>query len=291
MVEKILIVAPAGPTRQALAAFFRQRCGSLCSVMRETVVAEGQMLIDDERILVDGDDVTDADVAIILDSGFMWPLPMLDPTRSQWDEHRHRFDDYLRDERESASLWFSSLDIINVCVPICINRQGAFALEAMKPDAFELLRSVGAAVAPVITTNSPEALAAFAAEHSGDLLELSLCKAPSRWLDRGKIAALRLDQAPVMVQAVDRGETARIMVVGTEAASERGTHAISSAELAEIQRVLGAEWSELVFRRADSGWVLSDFTASPSLDSVGEAAADQVLEQLWALIQDRLGDR
>lgn len=289
MVERILIVAPAGPTRTALTAFLGSRCRSLCSVERETVIAERALYVDAERILVHGDDVTDAEVAIILDSGFMWPLPMLDPTRAQWDEHRHRFDDYLRDERESASLWFSFLDIVNVCVPLCINRQGAFALEAMKPDAFELLRAAGVAVAPMIATNSPEALVEFTKENPVDLLELSLCQAAPRWLDRNELAALNLDQAPVLVQAVTRGETTRVMVIGGEAQVLEGPGSIPTAEIEVIQHTLGAEWTELIFRRTNRGWVLSDFTAAPSIAGAGDAVTDRVLERLWALIQGRIG--
>ena len=258
---------------------------------RESVISDGGLLVDDERVLVHGVDVGDADVAIIVDSGFMWPIPVLDPSPEQWISHRTRFDDYLRDERESASLWFSFLDIINVCVPLCINPQPAFALEAMKPDAFGLLRSAGIAVPPMITTNRPEALTQFAVDNSGELLELSLCNAPARWLEGGELGKQALEEAPVMVQAVESREVTRVMVVGAETVAAEGTHRVPQKTLTEIQGVLGAEWTQLVFRRVANGWGLSDFSAAPSFKGFEAAAIERVLGRLWALVQARLGER
>ena len=291
MSEKILIIAPAGATRVAVEAFFGDRCRSLISAKRESVIAEQSLFIDDARVLIDGENVADADVAIILDSGYMWPLPTLEPTAAQWTKQRQRFDDYLRDERETNSLWYSFLDIVNACVPICINTQRGFAFENMKPDAFELLRAAGVAVAPTITTNSPEALAAFMETHDGDLLELSLSHGPTRWLDREKVADLSLHEAPVMVQAFCGRESKRIMAIGGEALSSPGPAEVPPAQIAAAQQALDIEWADLVFRRSATGWVLSDFTASPSVDDVDEAVTEQALETLWALTQRRKGGR
>jgi hypothetical protein len=105
-------------------------------------------------LLVDGVDVlAEARAAVVLDSGMMWPVPMLDPSPEQWQHHRHRFDDYLRDERETSSFWFSCLDILNDRIPRCINPQAAFALDATKLDALEILRELGVPVAPTLCTD------------------------------------------------------------------------------------------------------------------------------------------
>jgi hypothetical protein len=47
--------------------------------------------IEQDALLVDGvDALAEARAAVVLDSGMMWPVPMLDPSLEQWEHHRHR---------------------------------------------------------------------------------------------------------------------------------------------------------------------------------------------------------
>lgn len=290
---QLIIVAPAGPIRQRLEVFFSNRAQVVASLAREQLIERQLLVIEDQRVLWDGEDLlAAADAALVLDSGYMWPLPLLDPTPEQWTAHRGRFDDYLRDDRESASLWFSLLEIINDRVPCCINPQAAFALAAMKPDAFELLRGGGVTIPPTITTNDPEAVAAFADAHGGPLLQLPLVRGPSaQWLDRPALGGLPLERTPVMLQALAAREEQRVLAVGAQAlpavSGEPVPQEIATA-VGPVMERLGLGWAELVFRVIDRGWALSDFSPAPEINRLAPDCADRVLAALWELIPDGL---
>jgi hypothetical protein len=289
----LIIVAPAGPTRERLEAFFSSRAQVVASLAREQTIQRQLLVIEDRRVLWDGADLLDAaEVALVLDSGYMWPLPLLDPTPEQWIEQSGRFDDYLRDDRESASLWFSLLEIINDRVPCCVNPQAAFALAAMKPDTFELLRAGGVKIPPTITTNDPEAIAGFADAHRGPLLQLPLVPGPGpQWLDRTTLADLPLERTPVMLQALAGREEQRVLAVGLQALPALDREPVPkeiAATLGPILERLELGWAELVFRATDDGWALSDFSPAPEIGSLDPDRAERALAALWELIPDGL---
>ena len=284
---RIITAAPPGLTRQRLEAFLAGKGAHVVSLCRETAVSGQRLVLDDQRVLWDGEDVLQgAAAAVLLDSGYMWPVPLLEPTAGQWEDHYQRFDDYLRDDREAASLWYSLLAIIEDRIPRCFNRAGAFANAAMKHDALEMLRAGGGAVAPALTTNDPQAVAAFAGRHGGPLLELPLLPgAPPRVLERAALAELPLDSRPVMLLALARPRLRRLTVVGDQAVTGDEDGALPEATLRQLpalMKTLELRWAELVFGEGEQGWCLCDFSPSPDLGALGREDADRVLEAVWS---------
>ena len=286
---RIITAAPRGPTRQRLEDFFAGKGAQVFSLCRETAVSGGRLVLEDQHLLWDGQDVlAGADAALVLDSGYMWPVPLLAPSPGQWEEHYQRFDDYLRDDRETASLWYSLLAIIEDRAPRCFNRAAAFANEAMKHDALELLRAGALPVAPALTTNDAEAVAAFARQHKGPLVELSLLpgSAPSL-LQRDALEQLPLDRRPVTLLALARPQLVRATLVGGELLATDPPGALPDAagkHLPAMMEALEMDWGELVLGQGEQGWCLCDFTPSPDLDALDEAAAAEVLEAVWELL-------
>lgn len=284
MPGSLIIAAPPGPTRRLLERHFGDRCARVVSLARERLGASQQPVLEDDRVWLDGEEIlTDAAAALIVDSGYMWPLPSIDPTPEQWTAHRGRVDEFLRDERESASFWYSLLEIIGDRVPVCINPQAAFELEALKPFAFELLREEEVRLPPLLTTNDPEAVTAFRREHGGELLATGLAPGASqRWIDgNSPDDELDLDRAPLLFQSVNDRE--RVIVTAVAGRVVAGCGKLDDetiAMLPVIQRVLRMPWATLVFRRAAAGTVLSDFSPSPDLGTLSEEEAGRVLEAL-----------
>ncbi len=288
MPASLIIAAPAGPTRQRLERFFGPRGWRVVSLAREQIVARGQLVLDDLAVLLDGEEILDGThAALIVDSGYMWPLPTLAPTPKQWAEHQGHFDEYLRDERETASLWYSLMEIINDRVEVCVNPQAAFEHEALKPFAFELLREAGVPLPALLTTNDPDALSSFCGQHPGGLLARELLPdAPARWLEKESPTELGLDRSPLLVQALSSREKVEVMAVNGQAVvcrpqpSEEATLAVVPV----VQQVLQMPWATLVFRRDTGGEVLSDFSASPDLGALPPSDAERVLEALAQVV-------
>ena len=230
-----------------------------------------------------------AAAAVVLDSGYMWPVPLLDPSPEQWEEHYQRFDDYLRDDRETASLWYSMLAMVQDGVPRCFNRGGAFANEAMKHDALELLRAAGVAVAPALTTNDAQGVADFAQQHPGSLMELSLVPGVApRVLQRQDLERLPLDRKPVMLLALVQPRLVRLTVVGDLVVAAQPEGALPDDALAGlpgIMKALEMEWGELVLGEGEQGWCLCDFSPSPELGALDQESAERALEAVWERIR------
>jgi hypothetical protein len=292
--DTILVAAPAGPTRDRLEAFLSARNARVLPVHREAFPHTPRIVIDQATLRMDGAEVlARVRCAIVLDSGMMWPIPMLDPTPEEWERHRDRFDDYLRDERETSSFWFSCLDILNDRVPLCINPQRAFALEATKLDAFEVLRDLGVPVAPTLCTNDEGALRDFTGRHPGPWLELSLAGGKARAMDQDGLARLRLGEDPVVLQAVDPGAALRVVAVGgTPIVLPTGACDADDcvARLSEIQAALGAPWLDVWLRRAAGRWVVSDFSPSARIDDLDAGDCSRVLEAVQGLIDAGPGE-
>jgi len=277
-------VAP-GVHRERLEQFFGARAEVL-SLVREQAVAEQALVIEDERVLWHGVDVVpDTIGAVVLDSGFMWPLPRLDPTPEQWQIHAGRFDDWLRDERETASLWYSLLEILNDRLPRCVNPQLAFQHAALKPAAMAAVQSAGVPLPPRLTSNDAEAVEAFAGV-DGELLWLPLtpeAAVGTRWLDPGAVAALPLTEEPARLQRLSSRE--ELTVVGVEGRIVAQTIASLPDSVAtaveQVQRTLTMPLAELSFRPAARGWCLSDVSPVPALDKLSEPEAEAVLTAVW----------
>ncbi len=316
MKKGLVIVAPKGPGRDELIRYFSPKA-PVFSLERERVIQEGQLAIFEESLLFKGKDLLEnASAAIILDSGYMWPVPSLEPSAAEWKAFHGRFDDFLRNERETASLWYSVMEIFSERLERPINPQSAFAYAAMKPFAFEILAEQGALPLPYIATNNMQALSDFAKAHDGFFQTLPFDTSASTVdVERSFLQAFALDKEPLIVQAKAAQECWHLMVVGETVVDAK--HYPNPAELAKnskntsdkapqpsaaiehlpqaikdqilpIQRALTLEWSTLQFSRGADGWRLANFSPAPDLATLSVQAQEGALDALWQLIQPHL---
>lgn len=287
--RRVIVVAPRGTTRARIEAFLERRGVDVCSIRRESFLRDQDVLIDQQSVRVDGVDVSGADAAIVIDSGYMWPVPMLTPTKEEWELHRGRFDAYLRDERETQSFWYSLLDFINDRVAVTVNPQGSFALQATKPDAMAELAKRGVPLPPMILTNDRDRLEGFMARTAGRWLSLSLTKESSRLQNASELAGVVLEKDPVFLQSVDGESLLRLQSVEGRIVWSDGAEAVEevAAWIAAVHEALGAPWLELELRPSGGRWTLSDFDPGPRLDRMQEGESAAVLEAVWRRLWGR----
>ena len=288
--RRVVIATERGPTREHLAGFFAGRGLEVCCLDRAGLcAAPNRVHIEDEQVWLEDTPILDNALgAVVTDSGYMWPLPMLEPTEEQWAEQRGRFDDYLRDERESASLWLSLMEILEDRLPVSVNPPPAFELAAMKPLAFDSLRQAGVPVPPVTTTNDPTAVADLVSDHGDELLAFELLPgARPVWVDTSEVDELELREAPRMFQALAGRQTRTIMVVGgcVVAGDLPGEWLEAfSDHLPVVGETLRSPWATLVLRQGREGPVLSDFSPSPDLASIESGRVGAVVEAVGRLL-------
>ncbi len=213
--SRILVAVPPGPARPLWRSYLETHGWEVLMLDRESVVRDQRVTIEDDAVLVDGRTMSPNTRAIILDSGYMWQIPVLDPDIETWQAHRDHFDDLLRNERETRSFWYSLLEIFNDRLPACINRQEAFSLEALKPSAFDLLASAGIPVAPWLVSNDAEVLEAF---FGGSGLMVNRPLIPdrrARILSRSSLKNALKDAGVLFLQRLDASPLVDLWVVGT----------------------------------------------------------------------------
>ena len=287
MTEKIILAAPEGPTRARLAQGFQSRGFEVIELRRETIVSDRNLLVDDEAIRLDGRDLTDGvDAALVLDSGYLFSMPMLGPTEAEWERHRENFDDYLRLEREGTSLWFTLLELIGDKVPRAINPQAAFAFHALKPHGLLTLAEKGVAVAPFVVSNDPDAFECLS-EHKELRLSRLRSDASAEWIDRERLVGLPLDQEPALIHGLDTRELTEVIVAG--AASVRAGGGEPLAEDAALARdaleALGACFGLVVLGNVDGRSVVVDFDLCPDLGALDDARFGALLDGLVRLMK------
>ena len=288
MSERIIVAAPPGATRQRLERFLAAKGARVVSLARESAVAEQALVIEDARILWHGEDIVSGTrAAVVLDSGFMWPLPRLDPTPAEWDTHAGRFDDYLRSERETASLWYSLLEILADRLPRCVNPPGAFVHAALEPAALSALAEAGVLLPPQLWSNDPDAVADFA-EAAGEVLGRPLTReagVSARWLSAADLAALPLEQGAVALQRLVSRAVLSVTAVDGQGFASAVIPQDVAGRLATIQQTLEMPLAELTFRQAADGWALSDFSPSPPIGDLEDELSEQVLDALWSFLR------
>jgi hypothetical protein len=290
MKRGVIVLAEAGAARDRIAAFFETRSLE-CALLSRAELREGRsIVVDESRVLVDGRDwLHAAAAAIVLDSGLMWPIPELDPTEEQWRANAERFDDYLREERERQSLWYSLHEILGDALPVCVNPPATFAHEALKPAALARLEQAGARVPPWLCTNDPDALARLERDHPGAFVEVPLVRgAPRRVWQAGVPAGLALEREPVLVVATGDAPLATVVLVGERAFVAGGGHGDLARAVQADARVLheafGSGWLELICAPGEQGWRLVDFSAAPDLSAWSDEHCLPLLEALHGLV-------
>jgi hypothetical protein len=271
-----------------LEEYLRARGHEVVVLGRKDSIQDNQLSLDDRAIWLGPRDLLSTiDVAIIFDSGYPWPIPSIRPTAEEWTVQRERFDDYLRAERERASLWYSALGLLNLSMP-CMNPQTAFAHEATKPSALEWLASSGLDVAPFLATNERGELEDFGAAE-GALVSLDqLGSRRPTPLTTSEVSALPLDREPALVCALDRMELIRLVAVQGAAVhvdppipDPSGIEAL----VHEAAQLLEAPAVELFLGWSQSKLSIVDFRVSVPLSSLETTEATAVMNAMeqWAL--------
>jgi hypothetical protein len=290
MKKKLLILTKNRKRIQAIASSFDNNGYALVIVEQDKCIREGKLVVEEKAVHYgDMDILAGIHAALILDSGYMWPQPVLKPTETQWKAYQHNLDEYLRNEREAHSLWFSLIEIVNEAVPLCINPQAAFEASVFKPWAFEVLSDAGVPLAPYIVSNDPQQIREFIDAHGSFFLSLPLAgDGGVRWMDKKNIESHDLKEEPLFLQAPSgRDEITLIVIRGNIVYSHPspGKGAIALADRAAVlQEVLKIPFAEIIVRYVDGVPVISDFSPSPEIQSLNGGNREKVFAGLLSLI-------
>lgn len=286
MRTKIIIIAANKIVRDFLSGYFEGSGYRCLTIDRDRIIADQQLVITENSVAFCGQDlIGDTAAAIILDSGFMWPQPVTVPSVKQWAHYRNNLDEYLRNEREAASIWYSLLEILNDSLPICINPQEAFTAETFKPWALDILSARGVPAPPFLAGNNREQIAAFMARHPGPFLSLPVSEEETvHWdwqeqPDRGN--------SPVFIQAFTSKEEIRVLAANGKVIQVDPKGASIGEVIDHIPRIqscLKLHLAELVFRHSNRQ-VLSDFKAAPELTDLDDQALAKLLDEIDKLIR------
>jgi len=297
MQRRVVVVAPPGPLREALLKYLSARA-PVVSLEREALTRSGRVVLTDDGLLVDGVELLrDTLGALVFDSGRMWSVPLLAPGEVEWAGLRGRFDQHLRDERESASLWFSLLEVLNAALPACINSQAAFAREALIADTLLAAANGGLPVAPLWAGNAPDALEAFAARHEGPLLSLPWDpQEPSAPLPRSALASPPLQDLPTIVVAPGAGRALRVVQVAGEVVEDPERHPAGVPDQAATvvraaAKALDLGCGTLTLSETQSGWQVVRYRAVPDLAATSERGKAALCEALWQHLRRLAGAR
>jgi hypothetical protein len=289
---QILVIAKDKDTRSMMKSFFSEKGFSPIIIERDSIIPEQQIVVCEDGIrFCDTDIIKGTVAAIILDSGYMWPNPVLKPTIEVWERYRNNLDEYLRNERESFSLWYSLLEILNESIPLCINPQEAFEGEAFKPWAFEKLGHSGVSVPLMISGNDVNKISTFIEENPGHFLSLPLSEDDNpEWITDYDSIGKDLNHVPVFLQSLSSRDAVHVFAVnGKPVITHPESADISDVieQVPKIQDILQMPFAHLVFRYSDD-LVLSDFCASPDLGLLSQKEQGMIMNGLWELIQEKL---
>lgn len=289
MKSNIIIIAAQQSTRDLFYKYFEDQGFRCLIIERDKIIPEQQLVVTEDSVEFCGEDIIkQTAAAIILDSGYMWPQPTSVPSDERWTYYENNLDEYLRNERESTSFWFSLLEILNDCVPLCINPQEAFTAEAFKPWALDVLSAEGIATAPFMAGNNKQQISKFIQQHPGPVLSLPISKeGRARWDWQEQIDH---EHAPVFLQALTSKEEMSVIVVnGKVIHTDPEGASIDAAieEIPRIQSVLKIPLAELVFRYSDRP-VVSDFKAAPDLSNLSDDRLTNLLDEILSLVEQTI---
>jgi hypothetical protein len=288
---QILIIARDENTRSMMKSFFSEKGFRPIIIGRNRIIPEQQIVIYEDGIrFCDTDIIKGTVAAIILDSGYMWPNPVLKPSIDMWERYRNNLDEYLRNERESFSLWYSLLEILNESIPLCINPQEAFEGEAFKSWAFEKLGHSGVSVPLMISGNDVNKISAFIKENPGHFLSLPLLEDDNpEWITEYEAIGKDLNHVPVLLQSLSSRNAVHAFAVNgkpvvTHPESADISHVIE--QIPKIQSILQIPFAHLIFRYTND-LVLSDFCASPDFALLSQEEQGMIMNELWGLIKEK----
>jgi len=288
---RILVLVKYEKEVDIICEYFSNNGYEAIAIDRHKIFENQQIAISDDKILYYEQDLLECTAgAIILDSGYMWPQPVVKPTLEKWMLFKNNVDKYFKYERETSSLWYSLLEILNDSLPLCINPQEAFEAESFKPWAFDMLDQEGVNIPPIISGNDKDAIMNFIDENNGKILSIPLYdNEKPLWVDTYENGFFHLEEEPVMLQALSRKETIRIIAVKGKPVYTN-PNSVEISELADqipkIQDSLKIPFAELIFRYTDRP-VLSDFSASPAIHSLSKKVIQSIMDALLALFKGK----
>jgi hypothetical protein len=290
MKKKLLFLTKNRNKVRDLASYFSDNGYAPVIIEQDACVQEGKLVVEEKTVFYDDIDIlAETRAAFILDSGYMWPQPVLKPTETEWKAYQHNLDEYLRNEREASSLWYSLVQIVNEAVPLCINPQAAFEASVFKPWAFEVLNDAGVPLAPYIVSNDSRQINGFLDAHEGFFLSLPLAgDGGVRWMDRKDIENHDLKNMPLFLQALSCKDEITLIAIQGKIVYGRPPPGVDAAAPVDrttvLQEVLTMPFAEITLRYGEGGTVISDFSPSPGILSLDDASREKVFKGLLLLI-------
>lgn len=275
MKKQLLILTPKDEINKILIDFFKNDF-SVIPIYREDILKEEQIIINNDDVLFNGKSIIEnTAAAIILDSGYMWPSPAIKISQDEWETSRDKFDELLRNERETNSFWISMLSILNQEIDSCINTQNAFEKETFKPETFHNFQQANITLPPFCIGNNKEINQRFAEEHKGEILSLPLSTIQTeQWLNPDEI-----DHKPVFLQSLSNRDSRKMICFNGQAISESDIDLIPSEQLIKIHEIVQAPLLELTLRYHQQ-WCISDFSVSPDLTLLSKDELSYLLNQI-----------
>ncbi|MBD3315934.1 MAG: hypothetical protein GF344_09120 [Chitinivibrionales bacterium] len=292
--KRMLLVPRSAEEARPYAAFFEAKGYECITVMRQSLFLEKSLYITNDGIHYQGKDLSAGiDAALVTDSGYMWPQPVTPLTEEQWGGYKNRLDEFLRNEREASSMWYSFLGILNETATVCINPQRAFEFQAFKPWAFEELRNAGIPLPPIMTGNDDVRIQSFMENHPGVYLKVPLTDSDSpEWLETHVAKERSFADSPALLQALTSKEESRVLVVGgrvvwTDGKGSRTAGAESKIweSIPILQECLSMPYAELTLRMSD-GTMLSDFNAAPDITRIPDIHQRSALEAILGILEE-----
>lgn len=275
MRKELLILTPKDEINKILIDFFSDDF-AVIPIYRQDILKKEQLVINNHDVLLDGNSILkNTAAAFIFDSGYMWPNPGMKFSPDEWEAGRDKFDELLRNERESNSFWYSMLSILNQEIPFCINPQSAFAKEAFKPEVFHELLQEKIALPPFCIGNNKEINKKFIEDNRGEILTIPL----SPLQEEGWLAGNEMGGSPLFLQSFSNKESVKVISFKGQTVTGDQKDLISTDQLRKIHDIIQAPLLELVFRD-NKGWCLSDFSVCPDLTLLSEDELYYMLNEI-----------
>ncbi|MBN1696759.1 MAG: hypothetical protein JW881_04540 [Spirochaetales bacterium] len=293
MEKKLLILTQNKNRTASLSRYLAGKGYGVTVIEREKILHDGRLAVSEDTVRYGDTDILSGTLAAFIpDLGYMWPQPALEPTEAEWLACRKNLDEYLRNERESASLWFSLLEIVNDAVPLCVNPQRAYEAAVFKPWAFELLTEAGVPVAPSLAGNDPERIASFLKAHDGCFLSLPLAGiGAAEWMDENEIRKHPLNETPLFLQALTGTKEIQLVAAGGKQVCLEPSPLEVPEKLPEkitvLQKTLAMPLAGITLREGEGGMVIGDFEPSPDLEALPEDIRGKVFAALCCLLKDK----
>lgn len=232
--------------------------------------ARSRLTVSESSIRIDEEELLEFDAFVLRQVGYMWPMPTRAPTPEEWGQSYEQFAQWMSNERESTSLKYSMMSILQAQKPV-VNSLKAFEYHQMKPLMYQSLSAAGVPVPDWVASNDAEPLRLmnFNTESAPVVKPLAggaeVVRAPQTPDVQG------LQQAPQLYQRFVQGRSLRAFVIGEQVVAA-----------AEIERGEALDW------RKDAKGVQA-IDLEPAVEQLAVQAA-QALDMRFAALDFELTD-